>query len=148
MVYVGIESSNTDVLKDINRFTVKNDQQYEIIKKLKDNGIITKSMFMLGNPSDDTKSLNDTIEYAKKLPNELVQFSVFTPYPGTPIFSNFKNQIIEDQFEKFNQYNLVYNHKNLTDKKLRGFKSISYTTFYLNLRRIPLIFKYALSIFR
>ena len=35
MVYVGIESSNTDVLKDINRFTVKNDQQYEIIKKLK-----------------------------------------------------------------------------------------------------------------
>ena len=148
MVYVGIESSNTDVLKDINRFTVKNDQQYEIIKKLKDNGIITKSMFMLGNPSDDTKSLNDTIEYAKKLPNELVQFSVFTPYPGTPIFSTFTNQIIEDQFEKFNQYNLVYNHKNLTDKKLRDFKSKSYKNFYLNLSRIPLIIKYALSIFR
>ncbi len=148
MVYVGIESSNANVLKDINRFTVKNDKQFEIIKKLKDNGIITKSMFMLGNPSDDVKSLNDTIEYAKKLPNELVQFSVFTPYPGTPIFSTFKNKIIEQKFEKFNQYNLVYNHKNLTDQKIRDFKTRSYKNFYLSLKRIPLIFKYALSVFR
>ena len=37
MVYIGIESSNSNVLKDIKRFTVNNDEQYQIINKLKKN---------------------------------------------------------------------------------------------------------------
>lgn len=147
MVYVGIESSDTNVLKDISRFTIANDKQYEVIKKLKDQGIITKSMFMLGNPSDNNKSLEETIKYANKLPNELVQFSVFTPYPGTPIFSDYKDKILEKKFEKFNQYNLVYDHKNLTDPILRSFKSKSYKNFYLSPKRLPIIIKYVASIF-
>ena len=31
MVYIGIESSDTNILKDIKRFTVNNDQQYQIV---------------------------------------------------------------------------------------------------------------------
>jgi anaerobic magnesium-protoporphyrin IX monomethyl ester cyclase len=148
MVYVGIESSDNEVLKGINRFTIAQDKQYEVIKKLKDNGIITKSMFMLGNPDDNNESLEKTIKYANYLPNELVQFSVFTPYPGTPIYYDFENKILEKKFEKFNQYNLVYEHSNLSDKSLRDFKSKSYKKFYCNLKRLPTIFKYASSIFK
>ena len=33
LVYIGIESSDSNILKDIKRFTVNNDQQYQIIKK-------------------------------------------------------------------------------------------------------------------
>jgi anaerobic magnesium-protoporphyrin IX monomethyl ester cyclase len=148
MVYVGIESSDAKVLNDINRFTIANDKQFEIIKKLKDNGIVTKSMFMLGSPKDDLDSIEKTISYANHLPNELVQFSVFTPYPGTPIFKNFKDKILEPNYEKFNQYNLVYKHENLSDSNLRNFKSKAYRNFYLTLSRIPTVIKYASSIFR
>ena len=95
MVYVGIESSSTRVLSNIKRFSIDSDKQYKIIKKLKDNGIITKSMFMLGSPDDDEITINHTIKYAKFLPNELVQFSVFTPYPGTPIFETFKDKLLQ-----------------------------------------------------
>ena len=42
MVYIGIESSNANVLKDIKRFTVNNDEQYQIINKLKKSGIYVK----------------------------------------------------------------------------------------------------------
>ncbi len=63
IVYIGIESSNTNVLNDINRFTIKNDDQYKIIKKLKDNDIIVKSMFMLGNPDDTEQTIKETIIY-------------------------------------------------------------------------------------
>ena len=148
MVYVGIESSDAKVLNDINRFTIANDKQFEVIKKLKDNGIVTKSMFMLGSPKDDLDSIEKTISYANHLPNELVQFSVFTPYPGTPIFKNFKDKILEPNYEKFNQYNLVYKHENLSDSNLRNFKSKAYRNFYLTLSRIPTVIKYASSIFR
>ena len=52
LVYIGIESSDPKVLKDIKRFTVTNDDQQNMIAKLVKNGIFVKSMFMFGNPED------------------------------------------------------------------------------------------------
>ena len=48
LVYVGVESSSHVVLKDMQRFTVEHDKQYEIIKKCEDAGIIVKTMFIIG----------------------------------------------------------------------------------------------------
>ena len=95
LVYIGIESSDPKVLKDIKRFTIANDEQQIIINKLKNNDILVKSMFMFGNPEDNEDSIKDTISYSMKLSNQLVQYSVFTPYPGTPIFNHYENKIIE-----------------------------------------------------
>ena len=147
-VYVGIESINSEVLKDINRFTVDIDQQYKIIKKLVEKKIYVKSMFMFGNPEDNETTIRDTVNYALKLPHQLVQFSIFTPYPGTPIYSLYKDKIIEKNLEKFNQYNLVFNHKNLDNKKIMDLKNFAYKKFYLRLKNVPIFFKYACSLVR
>ena len=146
LVYVGIESSNSSVLKDINRFTVNNDDQYKIIKKLVDNGIYVKSMFMLGNPEDSEDTIKDTIDYSLKLPHQLVQYSVFTPYPGTPIYSLYKDKIIEEKFERFNQYNLIFKHKNLDNDKITKLKNFAYKKFYLRSKNFPVIMKSFLSL--
>ena len=140
MVYIGIESSNPEVLKGIKRFTVDNDQQYQIIKKLKNSGIIVKSMFMLANPGDTVETIKNTIEYSKLLPNQLVQFSVFTPYPGTPVYSEFKDKITVHEYEKYNQYNLVYDHKSLNNDILIKLKNLGYRKFYFNLKNFFIIF--------
>ena len=148
MVYVGIESSSLNVLKGIKRFTVDNDQQYKIINELKKNGIIVKSMFMLANPDDTVETIKNTIEYSKLLPNQLVQFSVFTPYPGTPAYNEFKDKIIANDFEKYNQYNLVYNHKSLNNDVLIKLKNLGYRKFYFNIRNLFIIFLSLTSFFR
>jgi len=140
MVYIGIESSNVNVLKDIKRFTVNNDEQYKIIKKLKKNGIYVKSMFMFGNPEDSVETIKKTIEYSKFLPNQLVQFSVFTPYPGTPAYNEFKNKIVVHKFEKYNQYNLVYEHKSLNNDIIIKLKNLGYKKFYSDIRNLFVIF--------
>ena len=75
-------------------------------------------MFMFGNPEDNDESIKNTIDYSLQLPHQLVQYSVFTPYPGTPIYSLYKDKINEKKFEKFNQYNLTFNHKNLDNDKI------------------------------
>ena len=140
MVYIGIESSNANVLKDIKRFTVNNDEQYQIIKKLKKSGIYVKSMFMFGNPTDSVETIKKTIEYSKFLPNQLVQFSVFTPYPGTPAYDEFKNKIVVQKFEKYNQYNLVYKHKSLNNDIIIKLKNLGYKKFYSDIRNLFVIF--------
>tara|TARA_B110000037_G_C17116544_1_gene503994 strand:- start:382 stop:1731 length:1350 start_codon:yes stop_codon:yes gene_type:complete len=147
MVYVGVESSSSSVLKDINRFSITNDMQYKIIKKLKDNKIITKTMFMLANPEDNNHTINKTIEYAKFLPNELVQFSIFTPYPGTPIFASFKDKLTTDKMENFNQYKLVYKHKNFNSDDINLLKLKAYYKVYIP-KKIFVIFKCLLSFFK
>lgn len=148
LVYVGIESSDVKVLKNLKRFTIDQDAQFEKIQKLKDAGIVVKSMFMLGNPEDDEDTSLSTIAYSKFLPNELVQFSVFTPYPGTPIFSEFENRITASNYEMFNQYNLVYKNNNLSEKKLNQLKAKAYINFYLSFKNIKVVIKSLLSIIK
>ncbi len=148
LVYVGIESSNAKVLNGIKRFTVDNDQQYIIIKKLVSKGIIVKSMYMFGNPDDDEDTIKNTIDYSLSLPNQLVQYSVFTPYPGTPIYKTYENKIVEKNFERFNQYNLVYDHKNLNNLNIIKLKNFGYRKFYFNFKNLFTVLKSFSSLIR
>jgi len=148
LVYIGIESSDPKVLKDIKRFTVTNDDQQNMIAKLVKNGIFVKSMFMFGNPEDTEVSIKNTINYSMLLSNQLVQYSVFTPYPGTPIFSLYENKINEKNYEKFNQYNLIFKHKNLDNNKIKELKNYGYKKFYFRFKNLPLIAKSCLSLLR
>jgi len=148
LVYVGIESSSAKVLNGIKRFSVDNDQQYTIIKKLVSKGIIVKSMYMFGNPGDDESTIKNTIDYSLSLPNQLVQYSVFTPYPGTPIYKHYENRITETSYEKFNQYNLIYSHEKLNNSDLTRLKNFGYRKFYFNLKNLLTVFKSFLSLVR
>jgi anaerobic magnesium-protoporphyrin IX monomethyl ester cyclase len=142
LVYVGVESSSHFVLKDMQRFTVEHDKQFKVIKKCEDNGIKVKTMFIMGNPEDTKDTIIQSIEYAKYLPSLYSQFSVFTPYPGTPAYSKFKNIITESKLENFNQYNLTFEHKNLSKKDISDLKSLSYFKFYFNFKKIFQIINY------
>ena len=142
LVYVGVESSSHVVLKDMKRFTVEHDKQYKVIKKCEDAGIKVKTMFIIGNPEDTKDTIIQSIEYSKYLPSLYSQFSVFTPYPGTPAYDEFKDIITEKKLENFNQYNLTFEHKNLSKKDISELKSLAYFKFYLNLKKIIQILKY------
>ncbi len=142
LVYVGVESSSRFVLNDMKRFTIEHDKQFKVIKKCEDYGIKVKTMFIIGNPEDDKESINASIKYAKYLPSLYSQFSVFTPYPGTPAYSEFEDIITETKFENFNQYNLTFKHQNLSAKDVDKLKSKAYFLFYFNLSKILKIIKY------
>ena len=139
LVYVGVESSNHVVLKDMKRFTIVHDKQFQIIKKCEDAGIKVKTMFIIGNPEDTEDTINASIEYSKYLPSLYAQFSVFTPYPGTPVYKDFKELINEIKLENFNQYKLVFSHKNLSVEKIEKLKSAAYFKFYFNFKIIQIL---------
>lgn len=124
------------------RFTIEHDKQYKVIKKCEDAGIKVKTMFIIGNPEDTKNTILQSINYSKYLPSLYSQFSVFTPYPGTPAYAEFKDIIIEKKLENFNQYNLTFKHKNLSKKDIDELKSLAYFKFYFNLKKIMQILKY------
>tara|TARA_B100002051_G_scaffold269981_1_gene302151 strand:+ start:567 stop:1892 length:1326 start_codon:yes stop_codon:yes gene_type:complete len=129
-VKVGVESANKEVLKDANRFTIEKDDQFKKIRELEKNKIQVSAMFILGFPSDEEESMNKTILYAKKLNTTYAQFSVWTPYPGTPVFKEFEDKIIVKDYESFDQYNLIYRHKTLSPATVRKFLDKAYKKYY------------------
>ena len=138
-VKVGVESFDEEVLKASGRFSVTKDQQLIKIRELEKNKVQVSAMYILGFPTDTDETINKTIDYSKKLNTTYAQFSVWTPYPGTPVFNEYKDKITAKNYDEFDQYHLVYDH-NLFDKKnIRKYLSKAYSSYYL---RINWLFKY------
>lgn len=129
-VKVGVESGDEEVLKNANRFTIKKDEQLSKIRELEKNNIHVSAMFIIGFPTDDKNSIMKTINYAKKLNTTFAQFSVWTPYPGTPVFKEYEDKITAKTFEQFDQYNLVFKHNNLSAEQIRVLLGKTYTLYY------------------
>ena len=68
----------------------------------------------------------------------MAQFSVFTPYPGTPKFEEFRLKIVEEKFEKFSQFALVFNHPEIDRSQSAFLVGKAHKKFYFNLLMLRL----------
>ena len=140
VVFVGIESINPESIKRTKRQNAPVDKQLSSIKILERNGISVKAMFIFGFPGDNLNNALKTIKYALSLPITYLQFSVFTPYPGTPIFSEYKNKITAHDYEQYTQWDLVFDHENLSNFDIKYLLNKSYKDFYSSFLRLFKIF--------
>ena len=69
------------------------------------------------------------------------QISVFTPYPGTPIFKEYEDKITTSKYEDFNQWKLVFEHENFDKDKIRKLLDMSYRKYYFSFTWIYKNFK-------
>ena len=138
LIYVGIETSDEDVKKNAHRSSEQNDLQVKKVKYLEKIGIRMKAMYIIGLPEDTKEKYMKTLDFAKTISSTYAQFSVFTPYPGTPVFDEYKHKITTNRFQDFNQWKLVFKHKNFSEKEIRKLLDISYRSYYL---RFNWIFK-------
>ena len=99
-------------------------------------------MFIIGFPSDEDSTIRSTIDYAKFLNTTYAQFSIWTPYPGTPVFNEFKDKIIKSDYQSFDQYNLVYKHNKFSVDEVKSYLDLAYTKYY---SRVSWLFKYLYS---
>ena len=139
LIYVGIESEDVDVRKNSNRISEDNSNQIQKINFLEKIGINVKAMYIIGMPTDSPNNFLKTVNYAKKINSSFAQFSVFTPYPGTPAFSEYKKIITKKKYEEFTQWQLVFKHKNFKENDVSKLLNFSYRSYYF---RITWIKKY------
>ncbi len=142
-VKVGVESFDEEVLKNSGRYSVSRDEQFDKIRELEKNNIMVSAMYILGFPTDTDSTIKKTINYSKKLNTTYAQFSVWTPYPGTPIFEEYKEKITSKRFDDFDQYHLVFKHDLFNNQNIRNYLSKAYTDYYF---RFSWLFKYIKSV--
>ncbi len=107
----GVESSNPAVLKDMHKGTVSANKTVAYRKLLREEGIWAHATFALGHPADTPESVRATIKFAMELDPDSLQFSIVTPLPGTPYYTELKEngRLLTDDFTMYdgNNYSVL-----------------------------------------
>ncbi len=130
MVKVGVESVDRDVLAGSKRFFVQREAEVASIRMLEALGVRVACFYMLGFPLDTPETCRATIDYACTLNTYGAQFSVFTPYPGTPAFGDFAGRLTTGRWEDFTQFRLVFRHDTLDAPTVDRLLGDAYRRYY------------------
>ena len=132
IVYLGVESASQRILNAMGKRVTIN-QIIKAVKTLKGVGIQILGSFILGFPEETVETAEQTIAFAKKLDLDYAQFSILTPYPGTPIYEYARknNLLLTRDWSKFNATEPVMKLENLTIKQLQSLFRKAYLTFYI-----------------
>lgn len=82
----GIEAGSKKVRDDVNKTQFGQDQIRKAMRMTHDAGINVIGNFMFGLPKDDMKSMQETLDLAKELKCEYVNFYTVMAYPGSKLY--------------------------------------------------------------
>ncbi len=131
----GIESGNQKILDSVNK-NITLDQIKKAIKLSKIVGIETFGFFMFGLPGETEKTMQDTINFAKKLNLDIAKFVITIPYPGTELYNNLnKKRLIKtkDWSKYFMHFSdsKIFEHPNLKWETIEKYYKKSFREYYL-----------------
>ena len=105
-IYYGIESyKDEDIEKIGKRITIS--QVIKAVSWSKEAGIETAGSFILGFPWQTVEDMEKTIRFSIKLGVDYAQYTVATPYPGTPLYRMAKENGLIEIYD-WDYYTTVY----------------------------------------
>jgi anaerobic magnesium-protoporphyrin IX monomethyl ester cyclase len=128
-IFIGVESPNSKVLDHFHK-GIDPDQAVEAVQILKRNGIETWASYILGAPEENREDLSATIRFARRLDTNTAEFTLLTPYPGTEIYEELKNQITEKSWGKYDGVHAVYKHPRIPRMELQAWLVWANISFY------------------
>lgn len=105
VVICGFESFRDKELKLYNKSSAAG-KIHNAIDIFNDNGIMLRGNYVIP-PNYDYDDFKSMAEYASSHKVTYAGYTVLTPMPGTPLFNDMKNEIIEKDLSKYNFFNSV-----------------------------------------
>ena len=136
LLCVGYESGNQQILDNIKK-NLKLKQAIEFTKLCKKVGILIHGCFMVGNPGETKETLEETLEFAKRINPDTVQFYPLMVYPGTEAYRWTKNKgyLVTENYSYWlneeGEHNTVVNNPQLNSEYLLRFCDRARREFYL-----------------
>lgn len=117
---VGIESINSESLKDMNKDFVKPDSCKEAIERFNNYGISINGCFVLGFDEDTEEELLSLPKRAEELKLNLVRYAVLTPTPNSELYKKLESEdrITVNDWSRYTQNEVVFKPKNISAERL------------------------------
>jgi len=131
-VWFGVESGSQRILEKMHK-KIKLEQTKKAYQMAHELGLMTVASVVLGFPGETEETILETVNFVKQLNTNDVGFYIATPYPGTPLY----DQVKENGWLKitdFNHYDTatpIFETPDLSMKKLSEIRYKAYQQFYL-----------------
>lgn len=140
----GIESGSQQILDFIQK-DIDLAKAYQVLKWTKEEGILTKGYFMIGNLTENKESIRSTLNFILNSDLDLLTLTYFTPLPGSLDYMR------ANQYGTFNNdwhllsfHNIVFIPYGLNKKTMHFYRRYLVRRFYL---RPKIILKFVKMLF-
>lgn len=135
-VYFGVESGNQGIINNIKK-GITLEQVEKAVKLAKEAKLEVVGYFMIGLPGETKDTMQDTINFAKKLNLDLAKIAITIPLPATEMFNELdrKGLIKTKDWKKFKFYSTpssIYEHENLSWTTIEKYYRKFYRRVYIN----------------
>jgi hypothetical protein len=119
-VNFGIESGDPEVIRKHRKFYGL-DEVNSKLQAVKDAGMRVKGLFMVGLPGESEESIRLTMDYALALPLDEINVTMFTPFPGAPVYANIREHgAFNEEWPLMNCVNPVFVPNGMTAAQLQS----------------------------
>ena len=138
LVKIGYESGCEELLKSMKKGArATTEQARKATKFFKDAGIQIHGTFVFGMPGETVETIQRTINFAKGLDLDFVQFSIAQPYPGTEFYNYLKEKGYL-HFERWEDYlddcgciKPIFEYPDLSRGEMKHWIRQAYREYYL-----------------
>jgi anaerobic magnesium-protoporphyrin IX monomethyl ester cyclase len=118
MVSLGIETGDEELLA-LHRQNADLDLLADKIHLIKQAGLRTKGLLMMGLPGETEASIRRSMAYVFSLPIDDFNLAKFTPFPGSPIYQNIRELgEFDEDWEKMDCMNFQFIPEGMTLQRL------------------------------
>lgn len=143
MLSIGGESGNQEVLNRMKKRSQLS-QTKDTVAMLRDIGIFSLVFFLIGLPGESRGTIRDTINFAKQINPDYVEFYPAIPYPGTEFYNIAKkeNMITTEDWSLYKYGgSFVVRVPGVTNEELECLLQDAYKEFYYRFPYLLLLLK-------
>ncbi len=133
-VFIGVESAATRTLRAFGK-GIEPDAVFAAVDILRTRGFEILASYILGAPHETREDLRATIRLACELDTDTAQFTILTPYPGTPLFEDVKDRIYDRDWSHYDSIHPVFRLDNIGKGELLSMLLRAYMGFYARSRK-------------
>lgn len=127
----GVESASPEVLRGGRRAGCSPEALAGLVASCRALGIRTGAFYVIGQLEDTRERIEATMALSRALDTDYAQFTIATPYPGTPFFGDLEPRLLGRSWRHFDAYTPVFRHPTLTADELLRLKERAMAGYYL-----------------
>ena len=100
--------------------TGSNTSQADLIKRVRDTGIVLEASMIFGFDDHDESVFETTIRYLEECAPSIPTFHILTPYPGTALFEQFdrEGRMLHKEWQRYDHNQVVFRPRLMTPERL------------------------------
>jgi radical SAM superfamily enzyme YgiQ (UPF0313 family) len=118
--FIGFESVSQKSLNGVKKIVNKVEDFEKMVKRVHKHGMTVQGGIIFGFDQDTPDIFDTTLEKMNEWEFDAAEINILTPYPGTPLFDRLKKEgrILTQDWKRYNQVDVVFKPKNMTEKEL------------------------------